>query len=86
MEEQSRIITESQWKEYKKLKKNLSEAEEYCDYSIKNRMDLTRQITAHLERIERLEEQLNEANEIIKKFYWKDRGESSSYIRKWSVK
>lgn len=34
----------------------------------------------------RLQEQLKEANEIIKSFYWKDRGQASSYCKKWGVK
>ena len=54
------------YEEYKELKKSLSKAEEYCDYSIKNKMDLTRQITAHLERIERLQEQLAIAIKALK--------------------
>ena len=35
--------------------------------------------------VKRLQEQLAEANEVIKSFYWKDRGQASSYCKKWGL-
>ena len=51
----------------------------YSDFLFKQNEDLRKENRS-------LQEQLNEANEIIKSFYWKDRGESSNYIKKWGVK
>lgn len=59
-----------------KLEKELSDAKEYCDYSIKNREQLTKQINYWMDKYEQLEKKLDIAVKCLSEYaspeQWED--------------
>ena len=72
----------------KRIKEVLAKVPSYEEY--KDLYDSNKQLMTHIktceQQIERLQEQLKEANEVIKWYAQPDTGSAKDYLEKWGVK